>query len=312
MMTILQALADGAGHLLLVAAATLFIGGLALLASRRRMSNEMVTRRVGMVEPYAHRPAIDALPFEDYLVRLPRLGLSQAEQREVARRMARLGLRRSRALVLFVLGRAGFAALIGLAMLLWARGFPVIAAQPAIGLALFAIGAIIAWFVPLAVIAYNLRQRTREVKAGLPDALELLVVCVEAGLSLEDGLDRVVNELGRSQPALADELGLTLADLKILPSRDQALANFAERVDIPSVRAVITTLAQTLRYGTPLAQSLRVVASEMRNDALITLEERANRLPAFMTVPVILFLMPTIFLIVGGPAALRLFDAFHR
>ena len=150
---------------------------------------------------------------------------------------------------------------------------------------------------------------------GLPGRAQVaavLAVCVEAGLSLEDGLARVVTELGRSQPALADELGLTLADLKILPSRDQALANFAARIDIPSIRAVITTLAQTLRYGTPLAQSLRVVAAEMRNDALIDLEERANRLPAYMTVPVILFLMPTIFLIVGGPAALRLFDAFHR
>ena len=145
----------------------------------------------------------------------------------------------------------------------------------------------------------------------MPDALELLVVCVEAGLSLEDGLDRVVTELRRSQPALADELDLTLADLRILPSRDQALLNFAERIDIPNVRSVVTTLAQTLRYGTPLAQSLRVVAAEMRDDFLIELEERANRLPAYLTLPVILFLMPTIFLVVGGPAALRLFDAFH-
>jgi tight adherence protein C len=103
-----------------------------------------------------------------------------------------------------------------------------------------------------------------------------------------------------------------LADLRILPSRDVALTNFAERVDVPSVHSVVTTLAQALRYGTPLAQSLRVVAAELRNDALISLEERANRLPAFMTLPVILFLMPTIFLMVGGPAVLRLLDAFSR
>src|SRR5581483_4007483 len=142
--------------------------------------------------------------------------------------------------------------------------------------------------------------------------LELLVVCAEAGLSLEDGLSRIVNELHRAQPALADELGLTLADLKILPSREQALTNLAERVNVPSVRTVVTTLAQTLRYGTPLAQALRVVAAEMRNDFLLEMEERANRLPAFMTLPVMCFLMPTIFLIVGGPAALKLLDSFQN
>jgi tight adherence protein C len=111
---------------------------------------------------------------------------------------------------------------------------------------------------------------------------------------------------------LAEELALTSADLKILPSRDRALANFAERVQVPSVRTVVTTLAQTMRYGTPLAQALRVVASELRNDSLMRLEERANQLPTLMTIPMMIFIMPTIFLIVGGPAALRMLDAFHH
>ena len=98
-----------------------------------------------------------------------------------------------------------------------------------------------------------------------------------------------------------------------MPSRDQALANLAERVDVPSVRSVVSTLSQTLRYGTPLAQAMRVVAAQMRTEALIDLEERANRLPAIMTVPMMLFIMPVIFLIVGGPAVLRLLDMLaHR
>lgn len=296
----------------LLALVMLLAGGVALIASGGRTRDEALVRRVAMVEPYVRHTALHGPALEDYLIRLPLTGLSEAEQREVIRRMVRFGVRQDRALLTFILARAGFAALIGLILSLWTYSFAAIQALPLISVAIFAMGAITGWFVPLIFIGYGVRRRTREVKAGMPDALELLVVCVEAGLSLEDGLDRVVTELGRSQPALADELGLTLADLKILPSRDQALANFAARIDIPSVRAVITTLAQTLRYGTPLAQSLRVVASEMRNDALIDLEERANRLPAYLTIPVILFLMPTIFLIVGGPAALRLFDAFHR
>ena len=309
---LLQAVTGAIDLLPLVAAVMLLAGGMAMVASAGRSRNEVLVRRVAMVEPYIRRAVAHGPALEDYLVRLPLTGLSEAEQREVIRRMAALGVRQNRALLTFILARTGFAAVIGLVLAGWASRFGAVQAQPLIGLALFAMGAIAGWFVPLIFIDRGVRQRTKEVKAGLPDALELLVVCVEAGLSLEDGLDRVVTELRRSQPALADELGLTLADLKILPSRDLALANFAARIDIPSVRAVITTLAQTLRYGTPLAQSLRVVASEMRNDALIDLEERANRLPAYLTIPVILFLMPTIFLIVGGPAALRLFDAFHR
>src|SRR6185436_8429597 len=122
-------------------------------------------------------------------------------------------------------------------------------------------GAILGWLVPPIVISTSIKHRKRDVATGLPDALELLVICVEAGLSLEDGIDRIVSELKRSRPALGDELALTSADLKILPSRDDALRNLADRVDLPSIRSVVTTLSQTMRYGTPLAQALRVVAS---------------------------------------------------
>jgi len=168
------------------------------------------------------------------------------------------------------------------------------------------------WFLPPLILRRLVKRRAKAAADGLPDALELLVVCVEAGLSLEDGIDRIIGELQRSQPALAAELALTSADLKILPSREQALANLAERVDVPSVRSVVSTLSQTLRYGTPLAQAMRAVAAQMRTEALINLEERANRLPAIMTVPMMLFIMPVIFLIVGGPAVLRLIDILGR
>jgi tight adherence protein C len=111
---------------------------------------------------------------------------------------------------------------------------------------------------------------------------------------------------------LADELAMTSADLQILPSRDEALLRMADRIDVPSIRSVVTTLAQTLRYGTPLAQALRVIAAQMRDEALIQLEERANQLPALLTVPMMLFIMPTIFLIVGGPAAIQLVDIMGK
>ena len=133
-----------------------------------------------------------------------------------------------------------------------------------------------------------------------------------AGLALEDAIDRIVPELRRSQPIVAEELALTSADLKILPSRDVALKRLADRIALTSVHSVMTTLSQTLRYGTPLAQAMRVAASELRNEGLVTLEERANRMPVLLTVPMIVFILPSIFMVIGGPAFLRLIDMiFH-
>jgi tight adherence protein C len=299
---------------MLMAALMLTVGGLALIASGYRTRDQLLARRIELAKLGIAIEAAesDAAPATRNPFRIPVRGMGEASQREVIRRFAKLGVGAHRALGFFVAVRLAVAAGLGGIAFLWIGRSGIAAAQPVLPMATMAMAAIIGWFLPMMFIAHSVRRRTKEIRSGLPDALELLVVCVEAGLSLEDGLGRVVNELRRSQPALADELDLTLADLKILPNRDQALANLAARVDVPSVRSVVTTLAQTLRYGTPLAQSLRVVAAEMRNDYLIELEERANRLPAYLTLPVILFMMPTIFLIVGGPAALRLLDALLR
>jgi len=314
MTTFIPEFATLQGLLTLVGAMMLLAGGLALIASGTRTQHDLLGRRVDMVQPHAALTSgrTGARPSDDDPFRLPGQGIPLASQREVIRLFSKLGVPAHRALTYFLASRLTIAAILGALAWIEARNIATLAASPLLPIVIMAMAAIIGWFLPMMLIAYGVKQRTKAVRSGLPDALELLVVCVEAGLSLEDGLGRVVSELTRSQPALADELGLTLADLRILPNRDQALTNLANRVDIPSVRSVVTTLTQTLRYGTPLAQSLRVVASEMRNDFLIEMEERANRLPAFMTLPVMLFLMPTIFLIVGGPAALRMLEAFQR
>jgi tight adherence protein C len=300
----------------LLAATALFVAGAALIASARRTRNEALLRRVALIEPRFAGATPGAVPRADgeALFRTPAQGgVAEPVHRQIVRLLAHIYVEPRRALAVFMLLRLVVAATFGVGIYLWAGHIERFAAAPLIPLLLAAMVAILGWFVPMFVISYAVRQRTKAVRAGLPDALELLVVCVEAGLSLEDGLARVVAELRHAQPALADELNITLADLAILPNREQALSNLAERVDVPSVRSVVTTLAQTLRYGTPLVQALRVTAAELRNDYLIELEERANRLPAYMTIPVIIFLMPTIFLVVGGPAALRLIDAFmHR
>jgi tight adherence protein C len=168
---------------------------------------------------------------------------------------------------------------------------------------------IFGWFLPVLVAQWAARKRAALVVAGLPDALELLVICAEGGVALGDG---IVMELQRSQPELAEELAMTAANLKILPSRDQALSRLAARIDAPIVQSVVTTLSQSMRYGTPFAQAMRLVAGEIRNEALVRLEGRANKLPTLLTIPMIVLILPTFFLVIGGPAASSVIDHFSH
>ena len=153
-------------------------------------------------------------------------------------------------------------------------------------------------------------KRTTEIRKGLPDALDLLVICAEAGLTVDASFNRVAKELGRAYPELGDEFALTAIELSFLGERKMAFDNLAYRVDLESVRGVVTTMVQTERYGTPLASALRVLSAEFRNERMMRAEEKAARLPAIMTVPLILFILPVLFVVILGPAACSISDAF--
>ena len=153
-------------------------------------------------------------------------------------------------------------------------------------------------------------KRTAEIRKGLPDALDLLVICAEAGLTVDAAFNRVAKELGRAYPELGDEFALTAIELSFLTERRQAFENFAYRVDLDAVKGVVTTMIQTERYGTPLASALRVLSAEFRNERMMRAEEKAARLPAIMTVPLILFILPVLFVVILGPAACSISDAF--
>jgi tight adherence protein C len=153
-------------------------------------------------------------------------------------------------------------------------------------------------------------KRTAAIRKGLPDALDLLVICAEAGLTVDAAFTRVAKELGRAYPELGDEFALTAIELSFLSERRQAFENLAYRVDLDSVRGVVTTMIQTERYGTPLASALRVLSAEFRNERMMRAEEKAARLPAIMTVPLILFILPVLFIVILGPAACSIADAF--
>jgi tight adherence protein C len=154
------------------------------------------------------------------------------------------------------------------------------------------------------------KKRTDAIRKGLPDALDLLVICAEAGLTVDAAFNRVAKELGRAYPELGDEFALTAIEMSFLTERRQAFENFAYRVDLDAIKGVVTTMIQTERYGTPLASALRVLSAEFRNERMMRAEEKAARLPAIMTVPLILFILPVLFIVILGPAACDIADAF--
>lgn len=155
-----------------------------------------------------------------------------------------------------------------------------------------------------------INKRTDAIRKGLPDALDLLVICAEAGLTVDAAFNRVAKELGRAYPELGDEFALTAIELSFLTERRMAFENLAYRVNLEAVKGVVTTMIQTERYGTPLASALRVLSAEFRNERMMRAEEKAARLPAIMTVPLILFILPVLFIIILGPAACSISDTF--
>ena len=162
---------------------------------------------------------------------------------------------------------------------------------------------------PELYISNKAKKRTDAIRKGLPDALDLLVICAEAGLTVDSAFNRVAKELGRAYPELGDEFLLTAIELSFLNERKKAFDNLAFRVDLEAVKGVVTTLIQTERYGTPLASALRVLSAEFRNERMMRAEEKAARLPAIMTVPLILFILPVLFIVILGPAGCSISDA---
>jgi tight adherence protein C len=167
-------------------------------------------------------------------------------------------------------------------------------------------GAVVGLMGPNWVLGFMRRRHVAELRRGLADALDMLVVCAEAGLGLDSAVERVARELGRSNRAVADEFSLLAYELRVLPDRRMALTRLSERTPIEELQRLSGTLAQTFRFGTPLAQALRVLANESREARMLRLETKAARLPALMVVPLILFIMPCLFIVLVGPSVVTL------
>jgi tight adherence protein C len=153
------------------------------------------------------------------------------------------------------------------------------------------------------------RRFVGALRRGTPDALDLLVVCSEAGMGLESALERVSQDMRRSNRAMASVLSNLLDDLRVLPDRRDAFANLGTRSGVEGLRRFGTMLSQSLNYGTPLSNALRAVATELRRERMNKLEEKAVKLPALLIFPLIFFVMPSLYIVLLGPSFLRLYDS---
>jgi tight adherence protein C len=178
---------------------------------------------------------------------------------------------------------------------------------------LVALGAALAgYYLPDVFVSNMIQKRQASIMRAFPDALDLMLICVESGMSIEPAFTKVAAEVGPQSPELAEELGLTTAELSYLPERSQAFDNLAKRCGHSGVRAVAAALNQAEQYGTPLGQALRVTAKENREMRMTEAEKRAAALPAQLTVPMIIFFLPCLFVVILGPAILKLMSAGHH
>ncbi|WP_428487436.1 type II secretion system F family protein [Rhodopila sp.] len=233
--------------------------------------------------------------------------LPAATVAELEQTLVSAGLRQGSALGLFIGGKLIFCLLLPLLVYGLLHGTAI---SPMIRLICIAMGAVVGLLLPDFIVRKRRAAYLAAVGRGLPDALDMLVICSEAGLGLELGLERVANEIEPAHPAIAAELKLTSGELRILADRRTALTNMGTRTGLETLKRLGATLIQTLQYGTPLSQALRTLSTEMRYEMLMRFEAQAARLPVLLTVPMILFILPCIFIVVGGPAGLTVARTF--
>ncbi|WP_144144633.1 type II secretion system F family protein [Paraburkholderia sp. BCC1884] len=189
---------------------------------------------------------------------------------------------------------------------------PVIGAYPAFRGLMMVFVFIVGMIVPETLISLRASRRRKAMAACLPDALDLLVICTNAGNSLGVSIRRVADELAAICPPLASEFALTADELKLSGDSSRALYGLAERINLPSISALIATLTQSMRYGTPITQALRTLSRTERLAHIVSLEEKAAKLAPKMVVPMMLFILPAVVAIAAGPAVIQLMDAISK
>ena len=235
-----------------------------------------------------------------------------AEQPELRKKLIRAGYRSPQAIITFTflrlalpLGLAGFSAL----LLFGSSNFKMAVMYKI----MIAMGALLfGYLLPGILVSNAITKRQAAIQRTFPDAIDLMVICVESGISLESAFTRVSEELALDAPELSEEVAITTAELAFLSDRRQALDNLAERTGSPSIKSLVTSLIQSEKYGTPLGAALRVVSQEGRDTRMAKAEEKAAALPAKLTVPMVTFFLPVLFMVLIGPTIIQVMRAFSH
>jgi tight adherence protein C len=232
-----------------------------------------------------------------------RSGLLSARTRaELELTLMSAGLRGGNGLEIFIGGKIGL--VVGLPLLEMAAmgGFHL---PPLLSIIAPATAAVVGLLLPDIVVRHRRKRYIQRVERGVPDALDLLVICSQAGLGLTAAIVRVAEEMQHGNADIGIEFALTASELQLMADSRQALSNLGSRTGVDGLVRLGTTLVQSLQYGTPLTDSMRVLSAEMRQDTLTRFEARAARLGVLLTLPMIIFILPCVFLVVGGPAAIQ-------
>lgn len=288
----------------------IFATRLKVITRRRGELSEQRKQRLEQKRPSLRRAiASGRVDFMRAVIRKLRLGTIM-EQPELRKKLVRAGKRSQAALVTFTFLRIALPFAFGgvAALLLFGSANAHLLASLKVAACMIAL--LVGYALPDILLSNVVAKRRHEIERKFPDALDLMVICVESGISLEAAFGRVAEEMGESAPALAEEVALTTAELAFLSDRRQALENFSERTGTPGVKSLVTALIQSERYGTPVGVALRVVAQEGRDTRMAKAEEKAAALPAKLTVPMVAFFLPVLFLVLIGPTVIQVMRAF--
>jgi tight adherence protein C len=290
-----------------LSAATLFILGLGIAMLVMNLTNPL-RRRMGLAEkapPVKDRLAVrvsTALgPVASYV--LPQ---KESERTEMMEQLVRAGFRSPQALQVFYATKSLLTVALPMLVLVGSRFMPELETQKAVIYALFASG--IGLLAPNYVLSKLVGRRMKALRNGFPDALDLLVVCVESGLGLGAAIQRVADELDVSHPELAFELATVNAEIRAGRPREQALRNLSDRTGLPDIRGLVGLLVQTMRFGTGISDALRVYSEEFRDKRMQRAEEKAARMGTTLLFPLVLCMFPVFFVVAVGPAVIRIMD----
>ncbi|HFC05660.1 MAG TPA: type II secretion system F family protein [Rhizobiales bacterium] len=231
--------------------------------------------------------------------------LFEAEESRIRLRAA--GLRKENHLVTFLGARLIAPIVVGVIVFIYSSTVFADRISPVMRLSAMMFGAFAGFYLPNIFLSNLVSKRQQSIQAAWSDALDLLLICVESGMSIEAALSRVSAEIGTQSPALAEELTLTNAELSYLGDRIKAFDNLGKRTNMETVKSVTTSLIQSERYGTPLGSALRVLAQENRDLRMQMAEKKAASLPPKLTVPMVLFFLPVVFVVLLGPAIILAF-----